>query len=115
MSSPFVFLLSAEVHVHAHEDQRPEQRRDHGGAYRLQGVEIRAVVVGRGDDAAGDQIEGHEPADAEAPAGGCGAEHLRSLLPRCSHSKRGKGAKRYGRSGTKRETRLELATLSLGS
>jgi hypothetical protein len=67
------------VQVDAEQDERPENGREERGAPGLERVQVRPVVVRRGDDPAGDQVERGDPADADPRGGGCGVT-LRFLL-----------------------------------
>src|SRR5436189_1132853 len=77
---------SVNVEVDADEDQRPEDRRQNPRDDRLDAVDVLPVVVRGGDDPADDQVEHHEPADADArrgPRSGCIA-HFQYLPVRSS-------------------------------
>src|ERR1051326_5782641 len=53
-----------DVETHPDQDQWPQDGCQDGGDDRLQGVKVRPVMVRRGDDPAGDQVDDDEPADA---------------------------------------------------
>src|SRR5439155_17336256 len=68
--------LSVNVQVDAQQDQRPQHRGEERRAPGPEGIQVRPVVVRRGHDPAGDQVERGDPADADPRGGsGCGVAH----------------------------------------
>src|SRR5579864_1381834 len=80
-----------EVQIDAEQDQRPQNGAEQRRAPALQGVQVSPVVVGARDDPADDQVQGGDPADADAGCGSCCITH-EDLPPFSFSSERTNGA-----------------------